>query len=101
MSPKLGVAIMSGSYRHGKAARRNLQDINLATLEELRAKRKRGQITPPRPNAEPVDLPAGFWDGVEMRTPVPKQPANLRVDADILEFFSEGGGATRPAAIRF
>ena len=68
-----------------------MQNIKVASLEELRAMKERGKITPPRPDAKPVDLPADFWDSAEVRTPVPKQPVNLRVDADILEFFREGG----------
>ncbi len=68
-----------------------MRNIKVASLKELRAMKERGRISPPRPDAEPVDLPAGFWDGAEVRAPVPKQPVNLRVDADILEFFRKDG----------
>ena len=68
-----------------------MQNIKVASLEELRAMKERGQISPPRPDAEPVDLPSDFWDGAEVRMPVPKQPVNLRIDADILDFFRAGG----------
>ena len=62
-----------------------------ASLEELRTMKEQGQISPPRPDAVPVELPADFWDKAEVKFPVSKQPVNLRIDADILEFFKEGG----------
>ncbi|MDE0521515.1 MAG: BrnA antitoxin family protein [Boseongicola sp.] len=66
-------------------------NIAKASLEELRKMKEEGQISPPRPDAVPVELPADFWDNAEVKFPVSKQPVNLRIDVDILEFFKEGG----------
>ena len=68
-----------------------MSNIKTASLEELRAMKERGEINSPRSDANPVDLPDDFWDNAEIKAPAPKQPVNLRVDADILEFFKEGG----------
>jgi len=61
-----------------------MSDIEMASLEELRAMKGRGGIGPPRPNAKSVDLPADFWENAEVKAPIAKQPVNLRVDEDIL-----------------
>jgi len=68
-----------------------MNNIKTASLEELRAMKERGEIVPSRPDAQTVHLPAGFWEDAEVKAPTPKHPVNLRVDADILEFFKEGG----------
>jgi len=53
--------------------------------------KKRGEIHSPDPQAQSIDLPDDFWDNAELKIPAIKKPVNLRVDADILEFFKAGG----------
>ena len=77
-----------------------MSNIKTASLEELRAMKERGEIGPPRSDAKPVDLPAGFWDNAEVKAPVTKQPVGLRVAAAMLEFFKKGGRAIKPAFTR-
>ena len=54
---------------------------------------KRGELHATRDTAEVLDLPDGFWDDAEIRTPEPKKAVSLRVDPDILDYFkSQGSG---------
>jgi hypothetical protein len=33
-----------------------------ASLDELRAMKKRGELSPTKPDAKGIDLPDGFWE---------------------------------------
>ena len=68
-----------------------MSDIREKSLQALEEMKKRGEICPPRADAKLMDVPEDFWDDVEVRPPLTKKPINLRVDADILRFFKQGG----------
>ena len=53
--------------------------------------KERGEISPPRSDAAAIDMPDGFWDGAQIKMPIPKKPVSLRVDQDILEYFRDQG----------
>ncbi len=68
-----------------------MSDIRTATLEELLEKKRRGEITPPAPDAPEYDLPDEFWERAEVVYPERKTPVSLRVEAEVLEWFKAQG----------
>jgi uncharacterized protein (DUF4415 family) len=68
-----------------------MKHTKTASLEEIRAMHKRGEISSPSDDAKAFDMPEGFWDDAEVSERTPKKSIHLRVDADVLEFFREGG----------
>lgn len=68
-----------------------MKNTRTASLEELRALRKKGDIQPTRKDAPELDMPEGFWDAAEPQAPKAKKPVSLRVDPDILDFFKGQG----------
>lgn len=71
------------------------RDMKTATLEELRAMQKRGELLPAKKSAEKLSpkLDDGFWDEAEIVERVAKKSVHLRIDEDVLEFFkAEGKG---------
>lgn len=68
-----------------------MSNIKTASLDELKAMKARGEISPPRSNAPEIDMPDGFWDTAQPVLPTPKKPVSLRVDQDIIEFFKGPG----------
>jgi uncharacterized protein (DUF4415 family) len=62
-----------------------------ASLEELKALRAQGELSPPAEAAPAQDMPEGFWDQAQPQMPRTKTPVNLRVDPDILDFFKAQG----------
>lgn len=68
-----------------------MSDTKTASLEELKAMKERGEISSPRSDAPEIDMPDGFWDGAQIKMPMPKKPISLRVDQDILEYFRDQG----------
>ena len=68
-----------------------MSDTKTASHEELKAMKERGEISPPRSGAPEIDMPDGFWDGAQIKMPMPKIPVSLRVDQDILEYFRDQG----------
>ncbi|WP_299855382.1 BrnA antitoxin family protein [uncultured Roseobacter sp.] len=68
-----------------------MSNIKRASLEELRAMKERGEIAPPRPDAQEIDMPEGFWDAAKPQMPKAKKAVSMRVDPDILEFFKGQG----------
>ena len=68
-----------------------MKNIKRASLEEIRAMHRRGEVSAPDKDAQALDMPEGFWDDAEIVERQPKQSVHLRVDADVLEFFRAGG----------
>ncbi len=68
-----------------------MSDTKTASLEELMAMKERGEISSPRSDAPEIDMPDGFWDGAQIKIPIPKKPVSLRVDQDILDYFRDQG----------
>ena len=68
-----------------------MKNTKAASLEELRAMKDRGEISPPPFDAHGIDMPEGFWDDADMVEHAPKQAISLRVDADVLAFFKAQG----------
>jgi uncharacterized protein (DUF4415 family) len=63
-----------------------------ATLEELKAMRKRGEIRPEADNAPSYPAPEGFWEeAVPLSRLHEKTPVSLRVDRDVLDWFKAQG----------
>jgi uncharacterized protein (DUF4415 family) len=61
-----------------------------ASLAELRAMKKRGEIRSPRANAPTFDVPAEFWENARPYAPA-KKSVHLRIDVDVFAFFQEQG----------
>ena len=68
-----------------------MSDIERTSLKALRMMKNRGEIRPPHADAKSVDVPADFWDDVRVRPLFTKKAVNLRIDADILQFFKQDG----------
>jgi len=68
-----------------------MSNIKTASLDELRAMKKRGELLPSKNDVSEIDMPDGFWDDAEVVSRPKKTSVHLRVDAEILEFFKEGG----------
>lgn len=68
-----------------------MKSTKTASLEEIRAMQRRGEIKAPNDDAEALDMPDGFWDDADIVERQPKQSVHLRVDADVLEYFKSGG----------
>ena len=68
-----------------------MKNTKTASLEELRAMRKRGDIQPTRTDAPELDMPDGFWDAAKPQMPKTKKQVNMRVDPDILDYFKDQG----------
>lgn len=65
-------------------------DTRQFSLDELRAKRERGETrTAKDAPAYPVD--ESFWENAEISTRTPKVHTGLRLDADMLEWFKGQG----------
>ncbi len=70
-----------------------MSSIRTFSLDDIRAKRARGEIVPTRDDAPEYDMPDGFWDNAVLQPPLVKSTISMRVDPDILEFFkSQGAG---------
>ena len=70
-----------------------MPNIKRVSLDELRAKRNRGEISSPENDLPASDMPDGFWDDAELVLPQPKQAISMRVDQDVLDYFkSQGSG---------
>lgn len=55
----------------------------------------KGKVTPPRAEAETIELDQGFWDAAEWTMPgeaPPKQIVSLRVEPWVVAFFRARGG---------
>ena len=63
----------------------------IASLDDLRDKKARGDLHHDIDAAERGDLGADFWAKAEIVNPPEKKSIHLRVDADVLEFFKQGG----------
>jgi uncharacterized protein (DUF4415 family) len=61
-----------------------------ASLGDLRAMKKRGEIRAPRADAPSFDVPAEFWENARPYAPA-KKSVHLRVDEDVFEFFQAQG----------
>ncbi len=68
-----------------------MKNTKTASLEDIRAMKERGKISPPRTDAATPDMPEGFWDRALPQAPKNKKQVNMRVDPDILAFFREQG----------
>ena len=68
-----------------------MKPTKTASLGELRKMQKRGELHATRDEADELDLPDGFWNDAEIKSPEPKKAVSLRVDPDILEFFKAQG----------
>lgn len=68
-----------------------MKNIKTASLDELRAMQKRGEIFSPRSDAPEIDMPEGFWDTAQPQEPKTKKAVSLRVDPDILDYFKDQG----------
>lgn len=68
-----------------------MSNTKTASLEDIRKMHAGGQLAKTREGAAAQDMPDGFWDSAEVQMPRAKEPLNLRVDPDILEFFKDGG----------
>ena len=68
-----------------------MKNTKTASLEDIRAMQRRGEVKAPSGDAEALDMPDGFWDDAEVVERQPKQSVHLRVDADILDYFKSGG----------
>jgi uncharacterized protein (DUF4415 family) len=60
--------------------------------------RDRGELQPPRPDAEEIELDEDFWRNAKLMPPLirrpepgPKQSVHLRVDPDVLHWFKRQG----------
>ena len=69
-------------------AKKNIKNASLNDLQEMQ---KRGDLHHNANAPEGADLGADFWATAEVATPEVKKSVHLRVDADVLEFFKEGG----------
>lgn len=69
-------------------ARKNIKNASLSDLREMQA---RGDLHHNIDAPEGADLGAAFWATAEVVTPETKKSVHLRVDADVLEFFKQGG----------
>jgi len=68
-----------------------MSSLKTASLSEVRQMQERGELLPPKANAPEIDMPDGFWDGAEVVERKNKVSINIRVDADILDFFKASG----------
>jgi uncharacterized protein (DUF4415 family) len=66
------------------------EKLKRASLVELRARKNRGDIRPPRKDAMTFDPPEGFWEEARPYTPA-KKSVHLRVDEDVFEYFHAQG----------
>jgi len=62
-----------------------------ATLADLRALKKAGEIKAPRADATEIDIPDDVWAQVEPLVPPGKTSVHLRVDTDVLDWFKSKG----------
>ena len=67
------------------------KNIKNASLSDLREMQNRGDLHHNIDAPEGTDLGSGFWATAEVVTPEAKKSVHLRVDADVLEFFKQGG----------
>ena len=67
------------------------KNIKNASLSDLREMQKLGDLHHNASALEGADLGNDFWATAEVVTPEVKKSVHLRVDADVLEFFKEGG----------
>ena len=65
--------------------------IRTITPSQIREMQRRGEVKAPREDAEPFDMPNGFWDDADLVDRQRKQSIHLRVDAHVLEYFKSGG----------
>lgn len=68
-----------------------MTNIKTASLDELKALHERGETFPDKADAAQIDMPDGFWDDADVVVRQPKKSVHLRVDAEVLEYFREGG----------
>lgn len=67
------------------------KNIKNASLSDLREMQNRGDLHHNIDASEGTDLGSDFWATAEVVTPEAKKSVHLRVDADVLEFFKQGG----------
>ena len=68
-----------------------MQSIRTTSPDQIRALQRRGEVKAPCDDAEPLDMPDGFWDDADLVDRQRKQSIHLRVDAYVLEYFKSGG----------
>jgi uncharacterized protein (DUF4415 family) len=69
-----------------------MSDTKRISLDELLARKARGEGPKLAPGFSDENLPDDFWDNAEVIMPKSKKAISLRVDPDVLDFFKEQGG---------
>ena len=67
------------------------EKLRRATLEELKAMKKRGEIYETGPNAAERGVPKGFWESAVPFAEFQKTSIHLRIDAEVLDWFKAQG----------
>lgn len=67
------------------------KNIRRATLEELLAKKARGEFLETPETGFREVLPPGFWDDAKLVMPTPPKSVHLKVDAEVFDFFKSQG----------
>lgn len=79
------------SARTKQAAVRGESGLVRYSLDELKARRARGEVRS-NPDAPEIDCDDdGFWARAEVRMPPGKTSVHLRVDSDVLDWFKTMG----------
>lgn len=87
------VRTLSASLLHGELADEPDADIRTASLEEIEAMDRRGELYPTAPDAEEIELDESFWLNARVVMPSDrsKTSVHLRVDPDVFDWFKRQG----------
>ena len=64
-----------------------MTNIKRHSLDDIKAMKAKGEVSPPTPDADEIDLPEDFGDNAKVVDRRNKKSVHLRVDADVLDFF--------------
>jgi uncharacterized protein (DUF4415 family) len=84
---------LSASLLRGELAEEPGADIRRASLDEIEAMARRGELFPTAPDAEEIELSESFWRNARVVMPAdgPKTSVHLRVDPDVFDWFKRQG----------
>ncbi|HET7714044.1 MAG TPA: BrnA antitoxin family protein [Bauldia sp.] len=84
---------LSASLLRGEPVDEPGADIRRASLEEIEAMARRGELYPTARDAEEIELDESFWRNARVVMPAegPKTSVHLRVDPDVFDWFKRQG----------